>query len=115
MLFFGQSFLSSGSSRAPLTRGFSNYHVVRVWSPAFLGYSANQTYAANAFQSSAKDLEPVQQYIQSHYVEPNSEYYGIAKRSQCYLCPFSEFPAWIDYKLQMEGKEYSYVFPQLLT
>ncbi|MDK7123245.1 hypothetical protein QP381_09140, partial [Pauljensenia sp. UMB6358] len=72
-----------------LTRGFSNYYVVRALGlPAFLGYSANQTYGANKERSkaSAEDLKPVEEYVKSHYAEPNKEYYGIAKgRNVIYL------------------------------
>ena len=40
--------------------------------PAFLGYSVNQTYAANKERSKASeaDLKPVEEYIQQHYAKP---------------------------------------------
>ena len=110
MLFSANLFLAEIDRPELLTRGFSNYYVVRALGlPAFLGYSANQTYAANKERSkaSAKDLEPVQQYIQTHYAEPNSEYYGIAKGRNVIYVHLESFQQFlIDYKLQMEGKEY---------
>ena len=110
MLFSANLFLAEIDRPELLTRGFSNYYVVRALGlPAFLGYSANQTYAANKERSkaSAKDLEPVEQYIQSHYAEPNSEYYGIAKGRNVIYVHLESFQQFlIDYKLQMEGKEY---------
>ena len=110
MLFSVNLFLAEIDRPELLTRGFSNYYVVRALGlPAFLGYSANQTYAANKERSkaSAKDLEPVEQYIQSHYAEPNSEYYGIAKGRNVIYVHLESFQQFlIDYKLQMEGKEY---------
>ena len=93
-----------------LSRGFSNYYVVRALGlPAFLGYSANQTYTANRERSKAseKDLEPVTEYIQSHYAEPNPEYYGIAKGRNVIYVHLESFQQFlIDYKLQADGKEY---------
>ena len=110
MLFSANLFLAEIDRPELLTRGFSNYYVVRALGlPAFLGYSANQTYAANKERSkaSAKDLEPVEQYIQSHYAEPNSEYYGIAKGRNVIYVHLESFQQFlIDYKLQADGKAY---------
>ena len=48
MLFSANLFLAEIDRPELLTRGFSNYYVVRALGlPAFLGYSANQTYVAN--------------------------------------------------------------------
>ena len=110
MLFSANLFLAEVDRPELLTRGFSNYYVVRALGlPAFLGYSANQTYSANKERSkaSAEDLKPVEEYVKSHYAEPNKEYYGIAKgRNVIYLHLESFQQFLIDYKLKSEGKEY---------
>lgn len=110
MLFSANLFLAEVDRPELLTRGFSNYYVVRALGlPAFLGYSANQTYSANKERSkaSAEDLKPVEEYVKSHYAEPNKEYYGIAKgRNVIYLHLESFQQFLIDYKLKSDGKEY---------
>ena len=70
MLFSANLFLAEIDRPELLTRGFSNYYVVRALGlPAFLGYSANQTYMANKERSKASevDLQPVEEYVASHY------------------------------------------------
>ena len=93
-----------------LTRGFSNYYVVRALGlPAFLGYSANQTYAANKERSKASeaDLKPVEEYIQQHYAKPNPEYFGMAKGRNVIYIHLESFQQFlIDYKLKVDDKEY---------
>ena len=110
MLFSANLFLAEIDRPELLSRGFSNYYVVRALGlPAFLGYSANQTYTANRERSKAseKDLEPVTEYIQSHYAEPNPEYYGIAKGRNVIYVHLESFQQFlIDYKLQADGKGY---------
>lgn len=110
MLFSANLFLAEIDRPELLTRGFSNYYVVRALGlPAFLGYSANQTYNANKERSKASeaDLQPVEEYLQNHYASPNPDYFGIAKgRNVIYLHLESFQQFLIDYKLQAEGKEY---------
>ena len=110
MLFTANLFLAEIDRPQLLTRGFSNYYVVRALGlPAFLGYSGNQTYQANKERSkaSAEDLKPVEEYIKSHYAEPNKDYFGIAKgRNVIYLHLESFQQFLIDYKLEIEGKQY---------
>ena len=110
MLFTANLFLAEIDRPQLLTRGFSNYYVVRALGlPAFLGYSGNQTYQANKERSkaSAEDLKPVEEYIKSHYAEPNKDYLGIAKgRNVIYLHLESFQQFLIDYKLEIEGKQY---------
>lgn len=110
MLFSANLFLAEIDRPELLTRGFSNYYVVRALGlPAFLGYSANQTYNANKERSKASeaDLQPVEDYLKEHYAQPNPDYYGIAKgRNVIYLHLESFQQFLIDYKLQSEGKEY---------
>ena len=82
MLFSANLFLAEIDRPELLTRGFSNYYVVRALGlPAFLGYSANQTYMANKERSKASevDLKPVEEYVASHYAQPNPETFGLAK------------------------------------
>ena len=110
MLFTANLFLAEIDRPQLLTRGFSNYYVVRALGlPAFLGYSGNQTYQANKERSkaSAEDLKPVEEYIQNHYAEPNKDYFGIAKGRNVIYVHLESFQQFlIDYKLQADGKSY---------
>ncbi|MEW4354153.1 LTA synthase family protein [Streptococcus pneumoniae] len=110
MLFSANLFLAEIDRPELLTRGFSNYYVVRALGlPAFLGYSGNQTYSANKERSkaSAEDLKPVEDYIASHYAKPNPDYYGIAKGRNVFYIHLESFQQFlIDYKLTADGKEY---------
>ncbi|VTT04657.1 sulfatase [Streptococcus gordonii] len=110
MLFSANLFLAEIDRPQLLTRGFSNYYVVRALGlPAFLGYSGNQTYQANKERSkaSAEDLKPVEEYIQNHYAEPNKDYFGIAKGRNVIYVHLESFQQFlIDYKLQVDGKAY---------
>lgn len=110
MLFSANLFLAEIDRPELLTRGFSNYYVVRALGlPAFLGYSANQTYAANKERSKASeaDLKPVEEYIQQHYAKPNTEYFGMAKGRNVIYIHLESFQQFlIDYKLKVDDKEY---------
>lgn len=110
MLFSANLFLAEIDRPELLTRGFSNYYVVRALGlPAFLGYSANQTYAANKERSKASeaDLKPVEEYIQQHYAKPNLEYFGMAKGRNVIYIHLESFQQFlIDYKLNVNDKEY---------
>lgn len=110
MLFSANLFLAEIDRPELLTRGFSNYYVVRALGlPAFLGYSANQTYAANKERSKASeaDLKPVEEYIQQHYAKPNPEYFGMAKGKNVIYIHLESFQQFlIDYKLNIDDKEY---------
>ena len=110
MLFSANLFLAEIDRPELLTRGFSNYYVVRALGlPAFLGYSANQTYAANKERSKASeaDLKPVEEYIQQHYAKPNPEYFGMAKGRNVIYIQLESFQQFlIDYKLNVNDKEY---------
>ena len=110
MLFSANLFLAEIDRPELLTRGFSNYYVVRALGlPAFLGYSANQTYAANKERSKASeaDLKPVEEYIQQHYAKPNPEYFGMAKGLNVIYIHLESFQQFlIDYKLKVDDKEY---------
>ena len=118
MLFSANLFLAEIDRPELLTRGFSNYYVVRALGlPAFLGYSANQTYAANKERSKASeaDLKPVEEYIQQHYAKPNPEYFGMAKGRNVIYIHLESFQQFlIDYKLKVDDKEYE-VTPFLLS
>lgn len=110
MLFSANLFLAEIDRPELLTRGFSNYYVVRALGlPAFLGYSANQTYAANKERSKASeaDLKPLEEYIQQHYAKPNPEYFGMAKGRNVIYIHLESFQQFlIDYKLKVDDKEY---------
>ena len=110
MLFSANLFLAEIDRPELLTRGFSNYYVVRALGlPAFLGYSANQTYAANKERSKASeaDLKPVEEYIQQHYAKANPEYFGMAKGLNVIYIHLESFQQFlIDYKLKVDDKEY---------
>ena len=110
MLFSANLFLAEIDRPELLTRGFSNYYVVRALGlPAFLGYSANQTYVANKERSKASeaDLKPVEEYIQQHYAKPNPEYFGMAKGRNVIYIHLESFQQFlIGYKLKVDDKEY---------
>lgn len=110
MLFSANLFLAEIDRPELLTRGFSNYYVVRALGlPAFLGYSANQTYVANKERSKASvaDLKPVEEYIQQHYAKANPEYFGMAKGRNVIYIHLESFQQFlIDYKLKVDDKEY---------
>lgn len=110
MLFSANLFLAEIDRPELLTRGFSNYYVVRALGlPAFLGYSANQTYAANKERSKASeaDLKPVEEFVQQHYAKPNPEYFGMAKGRNVIYIHLESFQQFlIDYKLKVDDKEY---------
>ena len=110
MLFSANLFLAEIDRPELLTRGFSNYYVVRALGlPAFLGYSANQTYVANKERSKASeaDLKPVEEYIQQHYAKPNPEYFGMTKGRNVIYIHLESFQQFlIDYKLKVDDKEY---------
>ena len=110
MLFSANLFLAEIDRPELLTRGFSNYYVVRALGlPAFLGYSANQTYMANKERSKASevDLKPVEEYVASHYAKPNPETFGLAKGRNVIYIHLESFQQFlIDYKLKVDGKEY---------
>ncbi|EKS16688.1 hypothetical protein HMPREF9186_02127 [Streptococcus sp. F0442] len=110
MLFSANLFLAEIDRPELLTRGFSNYYVVRALGlPAFLGYSANQTYAANKERSKASeaDLTPVEEYVQQHYAKANPEYFGMAKGRNVIYIHLESFQQFlIDYKLKVDDKEY---------
>ena len=77
---------------------------------SLLGYSANQTYAANKERSKASeaDLKPVEEYIQQHYAKPNPEYFGMAKGRNVIYIHLESFQQFlIDYKLKVDDKEYA--------
>lgn len=109
-LFSVNLFLAEIDRPELLSRGFSNNYIVRALGlPAFLGYNANQTYTAHKDRSgaSASDLEPVKEYVNTHYAAPNDSYFGIAKgRNVIYLHLESLQQFIIDYKLNVNGVEY---------
>lgn len=81
LLFSANLFLAEIERPDLLSRGFSNYYVVRALSlPAFLCYSANQSYSANKERAKASetDLQPITDYIQEHSAKPNPDYFGLA-------------------------------------
>ncbi|HFI0214509.1 TPA: LTA synthase family protein [Streptococcus suis] len=110
LLFSINLFLAEVDRPELLTRGFSNTYIVRALGlPAFLGYNANQTYTAHKDRSGANpsDLEPIKQYVEEHYAQPNDSYFGIAKgRNVIYLHLESLQQFVIDYKLKVNGAEY---------
>ena len=110
MLFSANLFLAEIDRPELLTRGFSNYYVVRALGlPSFFAYSANQTYQAEKERSkaSAADLKPVEEYLNTHYAAPDPNYFGLAKGKNVFYIHLESFQQFlIDYKLQADGKEY---------
>ncbi|MDU6317864.1 MAG: LTA synthase family protein, partial [Streptococcus mitis] len=110
-LFFSANlFLAEIERPDLLSRGFSNYYVVRALSlPAFLGYSANQSYSANKERAKASetDLQPITDYIQEHSAKPNPDYFGLAKGKNVIYLHLESFQQFLlDYKLNIDGTEH---------
>ena len=58
LLFSANLFLAEIERPDLLSRGFSNYYIVRALSlPAFLGYSANQSYSVNKERAKASETD----------------------------------------------------------
>ena len=110
LLFSANLFLAEIERPDLLSRGFSNYYVVRALSlPAFLGYSANQSYSANKERAKASetDLQPITDYIQEHAAKPNPDYFGLAKGKNVIYLHLESFQQFLlDYKLNIDGTEH---------
>jgi len=110
LLFSANLFLAEIERPDLLSRGFSNYYVVRALSlPAFLGYSANQSYSANKERAKASetDLQPITDYIQEHSVKSNPDYFGLAKGKNVIYLHLESFQQFLlDYKLNIDGTEH---------
>ena len=110
LLFSVNLFLAEIERPDLLSRGFSNYYVVRALSlPAFLGYSANQSYSANKERAKASetDLQPITDYIQEHAAKPNPDYFGLAKGKNVIYLHLESFQQFLlDYKLNIDGTEH---------
>ena len=110
LLFSANLFLAEIERPDLLSRGFSNYYIVRALSlPAFLGYSANQSYSTNKERAKASetDLQPITDYIQEHSAKPNPDYFGIAKGKNVIYLHLESFQQFLlDYKLNIDGTEH---------
>lgn len=110
LLFSINLFLAEIDRPELLSRGFSNTYVVRALGlPAFLGYDGNQTYKTHKVRSEAdpSEIEPVKEYVASHYASPNSDYFGIGKGKNVIVIHLESFQQFlIDYKLKVDEKEY---------
>ena len=110
LLFSANLFLAEIERPDLLSRGFSNYYVVRALSlPAFLGYSANQSYSANKERAKASetDLQPITDYIQEHSAKPNPDYFGLAKGKNVIYLHLESFQQFLlDYKLNIDGTDH---------
>ena len=110
LLFSANLFLAEIERPDLLSRGFSNYYVVRALSlPAFLGYSANQSYSANKERAKASetDLQPITDYIQEHSAKPNPDCFGLAKGKNVIYLHLESFQQFLlDYKLNIDGTEH---------
>lgn len=101
---FGANLGMAESNRSQLlTRTFDNNYIVK-----YLGLQAYTIYdgiktthnSAVKSQASAKDLAPVQKFIQSHYASPNIQYYGKAKGKNIIIIHLESFQQFlIDYKV----------------
>lgn len=110
-LFFSANlFLAEIDRPELLSRGFSNFYLVRALGiPAFSVYSGNQAYQAEKERSraTAEELKAVKQYVQEHHVPANPDYYGIAKGRNVITIHLESFQQFlIDYKLNVDGKEH---------
>ena len=110
LLFSVNLFLAEIERPDLLSRGFSNYYIVRALSlPAFLGYTANQSYSANKERAKASetDLQPITDYIQEHSAKPNPDYFGLAKGKNVIYLHLESFQQFLlDYKLNLDGTEH---------
>lgn len=110
LLFSANLFLAEIEHPDLLSQGFSNYYVVRTLSlPAFLGYSANQSYSANKEHAKASetDLQPITDYIQEHSAKSNPDYVGLAKGKNVIYLHLESFQQFLlDYKLNIDGTEH---------
>ena len=110
LLFSINLFMAEIDRPELLTRGFSNVYIVRALGlPAFSAYSANQTYQTQKVRSeaTADELGTVKKYVQEHYAAPDPKYYGIAKGKNVIILHLESFQQFlIDYKLNIDGKEY---------
>ena len=110
LLFSANLFLAEIERPDLLSRGFSNYYIVRALSlPAFLGYTANQSYSANKERAKASetDLQPITDYIQEHSAKPNPDYFGLAKGKNVIYLHLESFQQFLlDYKLNIDGTEH---------
>ena len=110
LLFSANLFLAEIERPDLLSRGFSNYYIVRALSlPAFLGYSANQSYSANKERAKASetDLQPITDYIQEHSAKPNPDYFGLAKGKNVIYLHLESFQQFLlDYKLNLDGTDH---------
>lgn len=110
MLFSVNLFLAEIDRPELLTRSFSNVYLVRALGlPMFTAYSGNQTYQAQKErnQSTAEELKQAKAYVEKHYAAPNPKYYGIAKGRNVIVIHLESFQQFlIDYKLNVDGKEY---------
>ena len=58
-------------------------------------------------KASEVDLKPVEEYVASHYAQPNPETFGLAKGRNVIYIHLESFQQFlIDYKLKVDGKEY---------
>ena len=110
LLFSVNLFLAEIERPDLLSRGFSNYYIVRALSlPAFLGYTANQSYSANKEHAKASetDLQPITDYIQEHSAKSNPDYVGLAKGKNVIYLHLESFQQFLlDYKLNIDGTEH---------
>lgn len=110
-LFFSANlFLAEIDRPELLSRGFSNFYLVRALGlPAFSVYSGNQAYQAEKERSgaTAEELTAVKEYVKEQHVPANPDYYGIAKGRNVIMIHLESFQQFlIDYKLNVDGKDY---------
>ncbi|CAM2751335.1 Lipoteichoic acid synthase LtaS Type IIc [Streptococcus acidominimus] len=110
LLFSANLFLAEIDRPELLTRGFSNFYLVRALGlPSFSVYSGNQAYQAEKERrgATAEELTEAKDYVKEHRAAPNPEYYGIAKGRNVIMIHLESFQQFlIDYKLNVDGKDY---------
>lgn len=110
-LFFSINlFLAEIDRPELLSRGFSNFYIVRALGlPVFSAYSGNQAYQAEKERSgaTAEELVDVQSYVKEHRAAPNPEFFGMAKGRNVIVIHLESFQQFlIDYKLTVDGQEH---------
>ncbi|SJZ36813.1 lipoteichoic acid synthase [Pilibacter termitis] len=111
MIFSGNLFLAETDRPELLSRTFSKDYLVK-----YLGINAYtmldgvQTYKTSQVRAKASptDLNEVESYVKSHYAQPNTETFGLAKGKNVIYIHLESFQQFlIDYKLKDEqGKEH---------
>ncbi len=98
-----------------LARTFDRNYIVKYLGVNFFtAFDGYQTAQNNQMKASAdeSDMENVLSYVEDHYAEPNSDYYGVAEGKNVIYLQLESFQQFlIDYQLEDENGELHEVTP----